>query len=410
MTEAGAFQGASQGAVALPIKTRVAIYGLGVFGNSSNVLAGILLPLWLVSIDTSPFIIGLAMGGRFVLSTLLSIHGGTLMDKLGTRRVLLVFAIIGLLTPPLNPLLPWVWVVIVFQMFNGLAFSMGWLAGQTMIGQLTRGSHTEAGRLAASHRVGSLIAAPLAGVAWDLYGSLGGFAVMAVWGVGLFGSALLMPDLKPRDAAAPPIKLRELMPNFRDYIDAFSLMRSPLLAAVIIISILSVSAAAVQGTFFVVYMDKIGLSGTLIGVIAAAGSIMAALGALLTGRLTRMVKGSWLLFIATTFEIGTLVIVPFLNVFSTLLGTTVFRGLCQGVNQPLTISVASRSVGPELQGKSMGLRTTANRLSFTVMPVIFGAVVEVVGLEKAFFVVCGTTMAITILTGLVMRRLVPAED
>ena len=406
MTEAST----SQGATALPLRTRVAIYGLGVFGNSSNVLAGILLPLWLVSIDTSPFIIGLAMGGRFVLSTLLSIHGGTLMDKLGTRRVLLVFAIIGLLTPPLNPLLPWIWFVIVFQMFNGLAFSMGWLAGQTMIGQLTRGSHIEAGRLAASHRVGSLIAAPLAGVAWDLFGSWGGFAVMALWGVGLFGSALLMPDLKPRDAAAPPIRLRELMPNFRDYIDAFALMRSPLLAAVIVISILSVSAAAVQGTFFVVYMDKIGLSGTLIGVIAAAGSIMAALGALLTGRLTRMVKGSWLLFIATALEISTLVIVPFLHVFSTLLGTTIFRGLCQGLNQPLTISVASRSVGPELQGKSMGLRTTANRLSFAVMPVIFGAVVEVVGLEKAFFVVCGTTLTITILTGLVMRRLVPAED
>jgi MFS family permease len=403
VTEAGA----SQGTAVLAFKTRVAIYGLGVFGNSSNVLAGILLPLWLVSIDTSPFIIGLAMGGRFVLSTLLSIHGGTLMDKLGTRRVLLVFAIIGFLTPPLNPLLPWVWAVVVFQMFNGLAFSMGWLAGQTMTGQLTHGSHSESGRLAASHRVGSLIAAPLAGVVWDLFGSWGGFAVMSLWGVGLLGSALLTPDLKPRAADAPPIRLREIMPNFRDYIDAFALMRSPLLAVVIVISVLSVSAAAIQSTFFVVYMNKIGLTGTLIGLIASTGSIMAACGALLTGKMTRKINGTWLLFITTAIEISTLLIVPFLRVFPTLMSAAVLRGLCQGLNQPLTISVASRSVPPELQGKSMGLRTTANRLSFAVMPVIFGAVVELVGLEKAFFVVCGTTLTITILTGIIMGRLVP---
>jgi len=102
--------------------------------------------------------------------------------------------------------------------------------------------------------------------------------------------------------------------------------------------------------------------------------------------------------------------VPFLRVFPSLMSAAVLRGLCQGLNQPLTISVASRSVPPELQGKSMGLRTTANRLSFAVMPVIFGAVVEVVGLEKAFFVVCGTTLTITILTGIIMGRLVPAEE
>ena len=63
--------------------------------------------------------------------------------------------------------------------------------------------------------------------------------------------------------------------------------------------------------------------------------------------------------------------------------------------QPLMISVLSRSAG-KAQGKAVGMRATANRLVSFVIPVVMGAVVELVGLEASFMVIGGALMVVAI--------------
>jgi sugar phosphate permease len=71
---------------------------------------------------------------------------------------------------------------------------------------------------------------------------------------------------------------------------------------------------------------------------------------------------------------------------------TMARGFAQGIGQPLMISTASRVTDPGEQGRSVGLRVTANRLTLTVTPIVMGAVIELVGLNTSFWVMGGALL------------------
>ena len=86
-----------------------------------------------------------------------------------------------------------------------------------------------------------------------------------------------------------------------------------------------------------------------------------------------------------------------------LLGVAGLRGGAMALAQPLMISILAKSAGPD-QGKGVGVRTTANRLVSFVVPVIMGAVVEVVGLETSFLVIGGVLMACAIGIAVYIRR------
>ena len=98
-----------------------------------------------------------------------------------------------------------------------------------------------------------------------------------------------------------------------------------------------------------------------------------------------------------------------------LLGTAIvalaagaaLRGFTNGVNQPLVISTVLRSVGPEIQGKAVGIRGTANRVSSIGSPMIMGALAEVAGLEASFYLI---GIAVIVLTGLLARHVARRPD
>jgi hypothetical protein len=62
------------------------------------------------------------------------------------------------------------------------------------------------------------------------------------------------------------------------------------------------------------------------------------------------------------------------------------------------LTIISQAAGAGDQGKGVALRATANRFAMTVIPVVMGGVVEVVGIENAFLVV--GTVLLTLLLGL----------
>ncbi|MDX1484698.1 MAG: MFS transporter, partial [Alphaproteobacteria bacterium] len=126
--------------IAIPWGTQLAVYATGTFGNTVNNVVVVLLPLWAIQLNASPLMIGVILGARHLLTTLFSIHGGALMDRLGTRRVLIWFAFIGAVTPFLFPAMPWLWAVVVLQMLGGISSNFAWMGAQAMIGQMMKGS------------------------------------------------------------------------------------------------------------------------------------------------------------------------------------------------------------------------------------------------------------------------------
>src|ERR1700759_4119301 len=78
------------------------IYGTAFFSLSLVPMASLVVPLWAIQhLNATPIWVGIAVGARSFMPLLFSIHGGALMDRLGTRRVMVWCAGITLVTFPL---------------------------------------------------------------------------------------------------------------------------------------------------------------------------------------------------------------------------------------------------------------------------------------------------------------------
>jgi sugar phosphate permease len=65
------------------------------------------------------------------------------------------------------------------------------------------------------------------------------------------------------------------------------------------------------------------------------------------------------------------------------------RGLAQGFNMPLMMSIGMQAVSAHEQGKIVALRITVNRLTSAIIPLIMGAIAQGFGLEVSFYVIGG---------------------
>jgi MFS family permease len=379
---------------AIPLRVQWAVYATGTFANSTNNLVSVLLPLWAVALGASPIMIGVILGARHFLTTLLSIHGGALMDRLGTRRVLIWFGAIAAASPILFPLMPWIWAAIVLQMIGGLASNYGWIGAQAQIGEIMKGNPVHAGRFSFSLRFGQLAAPPAAGLAWDLGGPWAGFGMLTLWGLGLFLSSLALPRSEGGGGQGR-LRADDLLPRLSDYIAAFRMMAVPAILLVVMVTVLRMAGNGMQGSFYVVYLEGVGYTGTMIGVLLGAAGFLGFGGSLAAGPLTRMMPAYWLLILAVVCTIVLVAVTPLIGAFfSLLLIASALRGGAMGLSQPLMISILARAAGRGNQGKGVGLRTTANRLSSLLVPMVMGAVVEVAGIEASFYLVGGLLVAL----------------
>ncbi len=395
-----------------PVSLRVqaGVYGLGSFATTAHFMAVTIVPLWVLQLELSPLWLGIVLGARPVLPLFLSIPTGALMDRIGARRVMLVFGALCLVTPLLYPLMPWVWAVIMLQMLWGLADSMGWLGAQTLVGQRMRGRTLYAGRLSFASRAGNIIGPPLVGAAWDLAGPWGAFGLCGVWGLGVLISAWILPADEDGRQAAQPMRERRgmswriLLPSLSDYTASFRLLAVPTIAITVAISMMVHVGNNIQGTFYIVWLNLSGISGTLIGALISIASIAASIGSLLAAPLSRAIRSYWLLWGSVLLALILIAITPVLGVFLIFAVVLALRGLVNGIHQPLVITLMLKTVGPEAKGKAMGLRATANRVTSIGAPVLMGAMAEFVGIELSFYIIGLLASAAMIWIALIMRR------
>ncbi len=381
----------------VPVRVQAAVYATGLFSSTQTVLVAVVLPLWLLHLNASPVMIGFALGSFNLLPFLFSVHGGALMDRLGPRRVMIAFAVMGAATPLLFPVLPFIWAVFVLQMIGGLASTMGWVGAQTLIGQLMKGSPRHAGRFTAICVLGNMVGPPLAGAGWDLIGPWGAFGVLFAWTALQLLAVLALPPAAGDQVAEPHgrLKARDLKPEIRSYTAAFRLLALPMVAFVVMLSMVRITGYSIQGSFYVVYLNGHGITGTAIGLLMATGAVAAAAGALGAAPLARMMHSSWLLVTTALLSVLAMAVTPLLGLYVLFLAAQVARGASAGMSTPLIISQLSHAVGPD-QGKAVGLRTMMNRLTSTVTPMVMGALVAWVGLDGSFLVVGALIGAMTV--------------
>lgn len=377
----------------VPWRIQAAVYGIGLFSTSIFYIASVVVPLYAYTLNPSPFLFGMVFSAPHFLPLFFSIHAGALMDRLGARRVMIACSIFGAIIPVFYPLAGSIYVLILLQMFLGFAESMGWLGAQTMIGQYMRGKTLYAGRLSFFIRLAPLIAPPMAGVVWDLSGPWGAFLLMCLWGSGAIVCALMLPSHLPGATQSPKVtissqsKLRSLLPNLADYITAFSLLARPAVVIIVLLSALMHLGNSVQGSFYVAWLNEMGLTGTAIGLLSPIAAVAAALFSLVAAPLVKYMSGLWILLISLWFAILLICVTPLLGTYFLLQVAMFLRSGANGLAQPLIITTVLAGAGRENQGKAIGLRATGNRVASIASPLIMGAVAEWFGIKWSFYVI-----------------------
>lgn len=387
------------------LRTQIAAFGSGMVANGGT---NVVIPLWVLSLDPSPFAFGLVMGARAFLPFLFSIHGGVLMDRLGARQVMVVFATVGLTLPILFPALPYVWAAGILQLILGFTTTMSWVGAQTVVAQNMKGDAKFFGRLSFCNRFGNLICPLVGGAAWDLFGPTGGFISLSVWSAILFTCALMLPrQAESGQRWDKRMRLRDMVPKMSEYAAAIRLLAIPSVAIVVIASVLNIGTGAIEMSFYVAYLEKIGMNGTLIGILFASPNIVALTGTLCLGRLLRVMGDMRLLNAAVIVSIVTIAIVPCFESFLALFLLGAVRGWSTGISQPLMLSIPANAVPPGSQGASAGLRISLNRIVQTFLPPVMGGIVQLIGLENSFFVVGGVLLFLVALSLYLVRDIMP---
>lgn len=387
--------------VKIPLRMRIAVYGVATFSFSMLIMVNVVMPLWVVTLGASPLMVGIVLGSRHFLTLLFSIHGGALMDRLGIRRVMLGFAFIAVVAPLLIPLAPWIAALIVLQMIGGFSDSIGWMGAQTVTGKLLKGDPDFIGRMSFFIRLGAFGGPLLVGWAWDVLGPWGAFGAMSLWSACGFACTVMLPVAAESAAARQGIRVRlyDLLPRWSDYVAALRLSGIAAVALVLMATVLRLGGTGIQGSFYVVYLGEIGLSGAEIGLLLAVSGLCAGASSLLVGRIAKIFSPNWLMLFAVGVTIALISITPLLGSILLLTIVSGLRGAFLGIAQPLEISLLGRTLAGESQGKGVGLRTTANRLANLLIPVVMGAVAELAGIGNSFYIVGG---GILFLLGLVV--------
>ncbi len=403
------------------LRTELAVYGIGTFSTTTHFMLMVIVPIWARVNMGIPegLTLGFVLGCRPLLSLFLSIHFGTLMDTIGTKRVLFFIGLMILITPLMYPALPFVFALITIQLLSGICDSIGWMGAQTLIGQVMHGRTKYAGRLGAYIRIGHIIGPPGVGAVWDIAGPWAAFSLTSCCGIGFLISVLLLPNLGSQaygsgtstDRVRLPFRWRMLLPVSTDYISSFKLLAAPSVAITVMLGMMVHIGNNIQSTFYVVWLEKyVGIPATLIGFLISFSSAAAAGGSLLAAPLRRRFKPFWvlwssvfaaLIFISITPILGSPVVVgsvrdslkwvvelsPIIAAYIAFCFVSGMRSVSNGIHQPLVITLMLQTVGPNEKGKAIGLRATANRITSMAGPFLLGGLAGIIGLEYGFYVI-----------------------
>jgi MFS family permease len=370
-----------------------------------------LIPLYGVSLGFDASEVGILVGARSIVAMVLSIHIGVLMDRFGTRKLTLFFVWTGMALAPLFPLVPWFWPLLLLQLINGAAVSFAWSGAQTLIAQLAEGDARYLGRFTFFARLGSTTAPILAGAAWDIGGAWPAYLVGSAWG-GLLTIALLRAP--EAEFFAPPqydgtrrarFRARDAWPRVSDYRSSIMLIAIPAIALSMAIMAMRNTTYSIQTSVYVVYLDRVGLIGTSIGILFAAAEIASGFGALFAGRAMRLGDAQRTMLGGTALSILLIAITPLLGgLFPFLLLFQVVRGWLEGIIQPVVLSAQARAVGRHQQGAVVGLRQTGQRLTSILIPPLMGAIADRWGVNESFFILGALMLLLCLPSALIIRR------
>jgi len=353
---------------------------LALLSNTAWYVANPFIPLYLGTLGASAAVVGAVLGLSGIAPLLISIPAGMLADRRGpgvvAERAVMLFALAGVVLTGLHS----VWAVAVAYTLMGVGNIGFAVAPQAVVAAAS----DPAARLrnftsyAVWSSAGSVIGPLIGGVVTTHFGYTAAFALVWILMLPTFAAAAALRGVRPVPRAVVSLAAAPALVG--------TIVRQRGVAAVLFISFMVVCGQTLQQSFYPIYLHKVGLTETLIGIVFAAVSLgsMAARTVLSHG-VERFGHTSVLLG-ATALAAVSLGITPLLRQFSPLALAAGLMGISTGLIVPMTMSLMVEPVPPELWGVAFGLRQGVQRLAAVVSPIAFGLVITAYGIGSGFYV------------------------
>jgi MFS family permease len=376
---------------------------------TGNVMALIAIPWFVLEQSGSAALTGIVAFFTTLATVVASFFGGTLVDRLGFRRMSVVSDVASGASIAAIPVLHWTmggidtWLLITLVFVGALLDAPGIAARSSMLPDLAAISGTPLERATglsqAIRRGATMLGAPIGGALILLVGTSGVLVVDAVsFGVSALLIGLLTPAVRhsradeATDAAARPGYLADLLAGLR-FIWGDRLARA-IVATIMLTNFLDAPVFAVILPVYVreVYGSAVQL-GVLLGAFGAAALVSSLVFGAIGPRMPRRLTFG-LSFVVVGLPFWILALAP---PFPVAVAASALVGLAAGPINPIISTVMYERVPAEMRGRVIGPLTAG---AWVAMPVgmlmagfvseAFGVIATLAGIAAAYLVVTAT--------------------
>lgn len=389
-------------------RTRVPLFALLAANGVSmvgNVLAMIAVPWFVLQTTGSASLTGLTATFTALPAIIAAFFGGTLVDRMGYKRMSVISDVMSGLTVALIPLLYHLlggrfafWQLLALVFLGALLDAPGGTARLSLLPDVARlaGMRLERVNSAAQaiQRGSNLLGAPLAGFLIALMGpdnvlwvNAASFAVSA-----LMVAALVPAQAAPEQAEAKQSKyLEDLKEGLR------FIWRDRLIFAVVsTVMITNFLDAPLFAVIMPVYVSRAFGSAVNLGLIIAGFGAGAMLGTIIFGaighRLPRRMTFA-LSFIIVGLQFFFLALLPPIGF---IIAAFALLGLASGPLNPIIMTVVQERVPAEMRGRVFGTMTAGAYLAVPLGMLLAGYMVEWRGVGTTLLIQAGIYLAITL--------------
>lgn len=362
----------------------------------------------------TPTAIGVVIGIQAVPAVLFAIPLGARLDRSGARTILTGGAALMLLGGGAMVVARDVTTLVTAQIILGFGTLGVWLTIQSLVTFAGRDPRHRS-RSIANYSVcivtGQLLGPLIGGAIADVFGYVASFAVFSAVCVGLLAAAFARyPD---RDFAAPPAPspttpvttatrpVGDTERRSSSHRDAVRLLRERGVLLTVVVSFLALFLIDLRMSFVPVFLQDIGWSPGLIGVLLSTSSACALLARPVFPALVARFNSATVVALCLLPGACALGLLAFTSSIGGLFVLAAIAGVSLGLAQPLTLSLTAEFTGPTQRGLAVALRVMSNRLALWLSPMMFGLLVTAIGIQAAFLV--GTAGLAVIAAGVAWR-------
>jgi MFS family permease len=372
---------------------------VGAIGSGGFVYLSFVVPLWSIALGAPPAAMGLIVGAAALLSSLLTVPAGALVDRHGARGVLVGGAAMTVLMAALFPFAPGYWWLVPLQLVAGLGRTVAWVAAQAYLIQITpRGQLARRTTRFAVVTGGATFLAPLIGgqlIERSGFGAAFAFGAL-VYAVMAAGTLAL-----PAPAALPPADPAWSL--WRVYRSAGAMLLRVGVLVLMTGTIIRLALTSIRTPFQPVYLLEIGEGPAVSGLVISVGTLAGVLATVGMGPLQERLGAGRALFLALMMGCAAMWVTGYLHDLWSITLVGLLWGTSIAVTLPPLLTLVGQQTSAAERGLGTALRNTGNEWSNMLSPFLFGLVAERTGVADAFVLV-GIALLIASILGLLWER------